>query len=127
MDPALDALDALIETLSADRGRIDLILEKARYVQTLRTAGLDWTNVVERENHPLIVEQLTEIIETLHVSSSRFRRHQARVLRAEGMAMERIAELFGVTRQRVSQLLRAADEPDPSSFGAYRRLPEAAR
>ena len=127
MDPALDALDALIETLSADRHRIDQILEKARYIHTLRTAGLEWSQVVEREHHPLIVELLTEIIETVHVASSRFRRQQAQVLRAEGMPMERIAEQFGVTRQRVSQLLKAGDEPDPASFGAYRRAPQAAR
>ena len=126
MDSALDALDALIETLSADRHRIDQILEKARYTHTLRTAGLEWSQVVEREPHPLIVELLTEIIETLHVASSRFRRQQAQVLRAEGMPMERIAEQFGVTRQRVSQLLKAADTPDPASFGAYRRPPQAA-
>lgn len=127
MDPALDALDALIETLIADRSRIDQILEKARYIHTLRTAGLQWSQVVEQEHRPLVVELLTEIIETLHVASSRFRRQQAQVLRSEGMAMERIAELFGVTRQRVSQLLKAGEVPDPSSFGAYRRVAQAAR
>jgi predicted transcriptional regulator len=43
------------------------------------------------------------------VSSSRFRRHQAQVLRSEGMPMDRVAELFGVTRQRVSQLLKRGE------------------
>jgi predicted transcriptional regulator len=52
------------------------------------------------------VELLTESTESLHTFGSRVRRSEARVLHTEGMPMERIARLFGVTRQRVSTLLR---------------------
>ena len=38
------------------------------------------------------------------------RRAEARALYAEGLTMEQIAERFGVTRQRVSTLLRTAHE-----------------
>jgi DNA-binding transcriptional regulator LsrR (DeoR family) len=36
------------------------------------------------------------------------RRAEARALYAEGLTMDQIAERFGVTRQRVSALLRKA-------------------
>jgi DNA-binding transcriptional regulator LsrR (DeoR family) len=38
------------------------------------------------------------------------RRAEAQALYAEGMTMEQIADRFGVTRQRVSTLLRKARE-----------------
>ena len=39
-------------------------------------------------------------------AGSRLRRAEARALHVEGMTMEQIADLFGVTRQRVSALLK---------------------
>ncbi len=40
-------------------------------------------------------------------AGSRWRRAEARALHAEGLSMDVIAQLFGVTRQRVSSLLKA--------------------
>jgi predicted transcriptional regulator len=54
----------------------------------------------------LIVQLLTESAETLHEHGSRVRRTEARALHREGLTMDQIARLFGVTRQRVSALLR---------------------
>lgn len=119
-DGALDSLSELIEILSANETRIEQILERARYLRTLREAGLDWSKIVEGEQRPLIVELLTANVEGLHEASSRFRRAQARALHSEGMPIERIAEHFGVSRQRISALLKAP-EPEPGSFGSYRR------
>ncbi len=49
---------------------------------------------------------MTDALEVLLGSGSRWRREEARALHDEGVTMDRIAALFGVTRQRVSQLLR---------------------
>jgi DNA-binding transcriptional regulator LsrR (DeoR family) len=53
---------------------------------------------------------LTESSKALDTSGSNVRRAEAQALHAEGMTMEQIAERFGVTRQRVSALLRKARE-----------------
>jgi len=53
------------------------------------------------------VELTRDNLATLVEAGSRLRRAEAHALHAEGMTMEQIAELFGVTRQRVSALLRS--------------------
>lgn len=122
-DEALAALAELIGVLDANLRRSEQMLERARYLRTLREAGLGWGKVVEGEKRPLIVELLTSSIEELHEASARFRRAQAKALRAEGMSIEQIASFFGVSRQRISALL-SSPEPPRRSFGSYSRTIE---
>jgi transposase len=49
---------------------------------------------------------VTRNIEALQEAGARVRREEARALHAGGLSMEAIARHFGVTRQRVSALLR---------------------
>lgn len=119
-DEALSALADLIEVLDANIKRSEQILERARYLRTLREAGLGWAKVVEGEKRPLIVEMLTLNIEELHEASARFRRAHARALRAEGMSIEQIASFFRVSRQRISALLSSREVPR-RTFGSYTR------
>ena len=49
---------------------------------------------------------ITENIDTLHGIGARLRAAQAQALRDEGLTIAAIADLFGVTRQRVSALLK---------------------
>jgi hypothetical protein len=119
-DEALLALADLIEVLDANIKRSEQILERARYLRTLREAGLGWAKVVEGEKRPLIVEMLTLNIEELHEASARFRRAHARALRAEGMSIEQIASCFRVSRQRISALLTSRAVPR-RTFGSYTR------
>lgn len=61
---------------------------------------------------------LTATIQQFERAGTRFRQAKARALHDEGMTMEQIAELFGISRQRVSVLLHgrsrrgACAEPD---------------
>lgn len=122
-DEALSALAELIYVLDANVRRSEQILERARYLRTLREAGLGWAKVVAGEKRPLIVELLTASIEELHEASARFRRAHARALRSEGMTIEEIAASFGVSRQRISALL-SSPEPPRRSYGSYTRSSE---
>ncbi|HEX4865576.1 MAG TPA: hypothetical protein VFV02_16020 [Acidimicrobiales bacterium] len=119
-DEALSALADLIQVLDDNIRRSEQILERARYLRTLREAGLGWAKVVEGEKRPLIVEMLTMSIEELHEASARFRRAHARALRAEGMTIEQIAVCFRVSRQRISALLTSRVVP-ARTFGSYTR------
>ena len=49
---------------------------------------------------------MTAELNALARATADYRRLLAVALHDEGMTMERIAELFGVTRQRISRMLR---------------------
>jgi len=72
------------------------------------------TEAMEAEERPLIITKLVEITDRLHEVGGVVRRTEAQQLRAEGRTHEQIAELFGVTRQRVSQLLDSPAVKRPS-------------
>lgn len=105
-DPALEALDTVCAAADTAVRHAQLILDRAQYIRDRRAAGATFREIVCSERRPLIVELLTELDAQLADAGSRWRRAEARALHAEGMSMETIAELFGVTRQRVSSLLK---------------------
>ncbi len=80
-----------------------------RRIQEIRTAlaeGRSLREIVPNEETPLLVQLLTRSTNLLQSYGTRVRRTEARELRHEGMTMDQIARLFGVSRQRVSALLR---------------------
>jgi transcriptional regulator len=70
--------------------------------------------LVSAETSPRVVELITLNMTTLENVGSELRASMALALREEGLTIESIAALFGVTRQRISALLRqkAAMESD---------------
>ena len=106
---AVKALRELADVLAATAPRLDELVHRARTLADQVESGTAWRDAVAEEERPLIVERLTEIIDMLAGYGSAFRRAEARVLNRQGLSQERIAALFGVTRQRVGALL--AEEP----------------
>jgi len=109
-DAFLDALTALEDTLADNQRRTTLIKKRIAQLRRLRSQGASYAEIVSSKNGPLIVQLLTESSTALDTSGANVRRAEARALYAEGLTMEQIAERFGVTRQRVSTLLRKARE-----------------
>lgn len=105
-DPVLAALDDLTEALARNVEVGTAVLARIERMTAAKEEGRSWTELVEHEERPLIVEQLSANLERLSSAGSRLRRAQAKALHDEGMTMEQIASFFGVTRQRVSALLR---------------------
>lgn len=100
------AIDRLEETLDENMARASEMRSRIRSLRSEIDRSNTIAEVVQREAPPLVVELLTDSIRALHTASALFRQSEARALHAEGLTMERIAELFGVTRQRVSALLK---------------------
>lgn len=92
-----------------------LIREQAAQIRASRLAGLSFREIVEQENRPLIVEVLTGATSGFEAAGTRFRQAKAAALRREGMTLEAIGALFGLTRQRISRLLREAAAPTPDA------------
>lgn len=109
-DPALHALEELCEAAQQTIARAQLMLVRAQHIESQRRTGVPYRTIVPAEQRPLIVELLTAIQTQLTDAGSKWRRAEARALHAEGLTMDDIAALFGVTRQRVSSLLKAPAE-----------------
>jgi predicted XRE-type DNA-binding protein len=109
-DEVLDALDALLAVLRESAARNKLATRQAQTIRRLRSGGQTYREIFARDERSLI-EQSTRHNLLLR-ASARLRRAEAHALHAEGMTMDKIAALFGVTRQRVSVLLREAAEQE---------------
>lgn len=110
-DEFLEALTALEDILEDHGKRSRLIKKRIAQIRRGRARGVSYTDLVSNNENPLIVQLLTESSIALDTGGADVRRAEARALYAEGLTMEQIAERFGVTRQRVSTLLRRANEP----------------
>ncbi|MGY1709873.1 hypothetical protein ACI8AC_10220 [Geodermatophilus sp. SYSU D00758] len=106
-DPALAALEDICATAQQMIANAQQILQRSAYIRDGRAAGLPYREIVPTEPRPLIVELLSATLSDLTDAGSRWRRAEARALHDEGLSMDAIAGLFGVTRQRVSALLNA--------------------
>jgi Sigma-70, region 4 len=107
-DAFLQALTALEEVITENDRRATLIKKRMTRIRKARARGLQYSDTVSNEDGPLIVQLITESSTALHTSGANVRRAEAQALHDEGMTMDQIAERFGVTRQRVSALLRKA-------------------
>ena len=105
-DAAENALEDLVTEL--DRCLDELVQARARAERLLldRRAGRDWIDLVTGEARPLIVERISTVLAGLSAAGHTWRREQATALQAEHISINRIAALFGVTRQRISALLK---------------------
>jgi DNA-directed RNA polymerase sigma subunit (sigma70/sigma32) len=106
-DQLLEALDELVLEIRENERRNELLIQRAEAIKEERARGVSWREIVAQDRRPLIVELLTQNAQVLTTVGSRVRRMEARALHAEGLSMDRIAELFGVSRQRISQLLKS--------------------
>lgn len=105
--------DEFMEALNDLEGALDQTVDMAhrmkQRVEELRKAsagGRPLREVVTAEQTPVLVQLITESTNLLQRSGNRVRRAEASALHRQGMTMDEIARLFGVTRQRVSALLR---------------------
>lgn len=97
-----DLEQALEDNIAASRAAI----ERIRELHDLRIRGLDYRDIADKLGRPMVVETISANLERLRTKGAALRRAQAQALHDEGLTMEQIAALFGVTRQRISAILR---------------------
>lgn len=103
-----EALRDLESALDANARRMAQIKRRIAEIRRERSAGRSYREIVEATTGNLSVQLITEATQAFAEIGARFRRAEALALHGEGMTMEEIAKKFGVTRQRVSALLRDA-------------------
>jgi PAS domain S-box-containing protein len=106
-DEVLLGLTAVVETLHECSAYIATALERAEVVTEVRRSGATYAEVFDQHQGRSVLELITAVLGALSDTGSTLRRAEARALYSEGLSMEKIARLFGVSRQRVSSLLQA--------------------
>lgn len=103
----LDALAAVATVLSACEERTAQIRRRIAEIEESLASGRPLRAVVSPAARPLAIELLTQCLSELQTAGVALRRAEAGALHRQGATISEIADLFGVSRQRVSTLLRA--------------------
>ncbi|MHB8681101.1 MAG: hypothetical protein ACYDA2_03260 [Acidimicrobiales bacterium] len=111
-DEVVVAVDALTDVLERNAGDERLLSRKLSQLRRATVEGRPLTATLEAEQDPAAMQVLGRVLARLMDASGHFRRAVARGMRAEGTSIPAIAKLFGVTHQRVSNILsRPAGPP----------------
>ncbi len=105
-DPAVRALTELMTVLDSCMAELGDARVRAEKLLEERHSGRAWLDIVTAESRPLVVEQISSVMAALATAGGTWRREQAHALASEQVSINRIAAMFGVTRQRISALLR---------------------
>jgi len=105
-DDVLTALGELESVLRENAESERLLAKRIADVRLARENGREWKAILGDEDEPGTVQLVSTILRRQSEASGFLRRSLVVALRAEGQSMPSIAHLFGVTHQRVSNLLR---------------------
>jgi hypothetical protein len=105
-DEVLNALDELESVLKENAESERLLAKRIADVRQARQNGREWKAILGDEDEPGTVQLVSTILRRQSEASGYLRRSLVVALRAEGQSIPSIAHLFGVTHQRVSNLLR---------------------
>jgi len=105
-DEVLQALDELESVLRENAESERLLSRRIAEVRLARQNGREWKAILGDEDEPGTVQLVSTILRRQSEASGYLRRSLVVALRAEGQSIPSIAHLFGVTHQRVSNLLR---------------------
>jgi Homeodomain-like domain len=116
-DEALTCLSALAASAGELYRRVSQFSESVAH-PTHQRAGASYAAIMPLEKRLAMMEEISAAIRVLARDGNRFRRMEARALYAEGLTMAQLAAVFGVSRQRVSVLLRDPrdDGPDDQPY-----------
>jgi hypothetical protein len=112
-DEVTGALDALSDAIERNTGDERLLLGRLTSLRRERAAGKAVTAALAEEPNPGTMQLLGRILARLMDASGNARRSLARSMRAEGTSIPAIARIFGVTHQRVSNILSRPAAPPP--------------
>lgn len=111
-DALLAALDEIEVAARDNAARTKEIQGRARTLRAGIAKGTPVADLLAASSGPLSVELISRNLETLQDSGARLRYALARALREEGLTLQAIADLFGVTRQRISALIKQHEQRD---------------
>ena len=113
---ASDALASVVRLATVSEELHQAASECARLLAPAQWADdLSPAQLIPLRRRLQLIEQISGSLRELARNGQRFRREEARALYAEGLTMAELATVFGVSRQRVSMLLREQQAPSPAA------------
>ena len=109
-DASLAALDALSGALSQIAEDLQVLQAKLAALRSQRAGGMAWRDILASEEAPGSMQIVSRMLARLAKASGTLRKELVDTLRREGVSIPAIARMFGVTHQRVSNLLRRPAE-----------------
>lgn len=88
-----------------------VVRDRSAVIRACIAEGEPFQQIVARLARPLGGEVLPDALGRLEAASTRGRRVLATALRREGLTMQQVGDLWGISRQRISELLQATDRP----------------
>jgi predicted XRE-type DNA-binding protein len=106
-----EMIDALIATFER-AGEIAPVI-RAHFDEGIESSkkGATWRDVIHSGEEFSLIPATNDLIDDLMRLGAEVRRLVARRLHAEGMSMDEISRMFGVSRQRVSAIIRSDTDP----------------
>jgi hypothetical protein len=117
-DEVLRALDELETVLRENAESERLLAQRIAEVRLARQNGREWKAILGDEDEPGTVQLVSTVLRRQSEASGYLRRELVVALRAEGQSIPSIAHLFGVTHQRVSNLLRRVAQGNAAAAAA---------
>jgi len=117
-DDVLTALEELETVLRENAESERLLAKRIAEVRLARENGREWKAILGDEDDPGTVQLVSTILRRQSEASGYLRRSLVVALRAEGQSIPSIAHLFGVTHQRVSNLLRRVAQGNAAAAAA---------
>ena len=109
-DEVLTRLDELMTVARENIIAWVAVMERVEQIREHRRAGLSYRDMQLNTSGPSVIDAVSSNQERLTLAAAHFRRALARALVREGLSYAEVARLFGVTRQRVGNLLRGDDK-----------------
>jgi DNA invertase Pin-like site-specific DNA recombinase len=78
--------------------------------------ALTYSKIVPLRQRLELIEQISDAIRSLTRHCNHFRRSEARALYEDGLTMSELARVFGISRQRVSMMLREPSGDEPTAI-----------
>ena len=104
-DELVNALDGVVDALGDACEQQSEVEKEAGLLREHRQTGRPLVDMPVDDKGGIVMH-LSSMLNRLNNATTRLRRAQAKAMREEGATTERIADSLGVTRQRVSALLR---------------------
>src|SRR4051794_3414926 len=113
-DEVWAAAEELVTAFRVAASFVGTMQERVDYLHERRQAGSRFADLIDRDARLVLLEATNTTLQGLLTAGTRLRRLVAQVLYGDGMTMDEIAKVLGVTRQRVSTLISAdPDAPGP--------------
>ena len=104
-DSLASALRGLRRALQQNEEHARVLLGASSSLARRRDEGSSWVDLIQSEDGSRTIALLTDATSSLMDANANFRRVLAKTLYEDGVTMARVAEVLGVTRQRVARIL----------------------